>query len=147
VGRVFVADRSLDEATKAVGEATEAALLDHTVIKLEVETPAEATDASSPAGNFPSAAATSVIVIGGLNNPCYIPLKPNERLDIVAAIINAGGLDSFTRHKTIYILRTKPDGGKIRIPVNLVAMIHNQNEDSPLHPGDIVVVPVKYLSY
>jgi hypothetical protein len=95
----------------------------------------------------PSVRPPSVTVIGAVMDPCHIPLKPNQRLGVLEAIFKAGGPDPFSDHKMIYILRTTRDAGKVKVPVNLHAAEQNQNQDTLLQSGDIVVLPKKYWSY
>jgi len=62
---------------------------------------------------------------------------------VLDAIAMAGGFRDFAKQKSIYVLRTGPDGKQNRIPFNYKDVIKGKNPDQNirLQAGDTVVVP------
>lgn len=58
-------------------------------------------------------------------------------LELLAA---AGGLGTFAKSESIYILREQ-NGKKIKIPFHYKQAVSGKSEDVVLYPGDVVVVP------
>jgi polysaccharide export outer membrane protein len=61
-------------------------------------------------------------------------------LTVLELITEGGGLGPFAKSSSIYILRTV-DGKQIRINYNYKKAVEGKVEDTPLQPGDKVVVP------
>jgi polysaccharide export outer membrane protein len=79
-----------------------------------------------------------VSVIGEVARQARYELKSRTTfLDIVALV---GGFTQFASRTQIVVLRH--EGGKqTRIPVNYNRLINGDEENLPLRPGDIVIVP------
>lgn len=62
---------------------------------------------------------------------------------VLDAIAMTGGFKDFAKKKSIYVLRTGPDGTQKRIPFNYKEVIKGTNPEQnvKLLPGDTVVVP------
>jgi protein involved in polysaccharide export with SLBB domain len=95
----------------------------------------------------PGGANNYIFVTGRVNRPGSMPIHPGDRLTAFSAILNAGGFSRFADLKKVYVLRESPDGTKVRIPVNVIAIQHGREADLPLVPGDIVIVPEKFFSF
>ena len=93
----------------------------------------------------PSGAANYVFVTGCVARPGGQFIHGS--LTVYTAILNAGGFGRFADLKRIYVLRASPDGTKVRIPVNLVAIQHGHSPDLPLTGDDILVIPEKFFSF
>ena len=96
---------------------------------------------------IPGGEANLVFVTGNVKRPGPQSLKVGERLNAYDSILNSGGFSRFADLKKVYVLRATPDGPKIKIPVNVVAIQNGKTPDVPLQSNDIVVVPEKFLSF
>ena len=82
-----------------------------------------------------------VYLIGGVSRSGAYPL--NGRKTVLQLLAESGGLDTFARVDSIYILRNE-GGREIKIPFNYKRVLgakSDKNGDVVLLPGDIVVVP------
>jgi protein involved in polysaccharide export with SLBB domain len=95
----------------------------------------------------PAGSANVIFVTGKVVHPGSQPLRPGDKLSAYAAILNAGGPSRFADLKKIYILRASPDGTKVRIGVNVLAIERGRAADVPLQGDDIVIVPEKFFSF
>ena len=94
----------------------------------------------------PGGALNAVFVTGGGGRPGAQVIR-GSGLSAFSAILNAGGLARFADPKKVYVLRASPDGTKVRIPVNIVAIERGHAPDLPLVGGDILIVPEKFFSF
>lgn len=64
-------------------------------------------------------------------------------MTVVDAIATAGGFKDFAKKKSIYVLRTNPDGTEARLSFNYSAFVKGKNAKAnvKLQPGDTIVVP------
>lgn len=62
---------------------------------------------------------------------------------VLDAIAQAGGFKDFAKEKSIYILRTNPNGSESRLPFNYKAVIKGKHPEQniKLQPHDTIVVP------
>ncbi len=96
---------------------------------------------------IPGGALNYIFVTGRVYRPGSQPIHPDDRLTAYSAILNAGGFARFADLKKVYVLRESPDGTKVRISVNIIAIEHGREPDLPLVPGDILIVPEKFFSF
>jgi polysaccharide export outer membrane protein len=75
-------------------------------------------------------------------------LKPgtytlSQSTTVLDAISSAGGFRDFAKETKIYVLRTSPGGGQVRLPFNYKEIIKGKNPASniALNSGDTIVVP------
>jgi len=94
----------------------------------------------------PGGALNAVFVTGCVGRPGAQVIR-GSGLSAFSAILNAGGLARFADPKKVYVLRASPDGTKVRIPVNIVAIERGHAPDLPLVGGDILIVPEKFFSF
>jgi len=66
------------------------------------------------------------------------PLLPG--MTVLQALSSAGDFTQFARTKNIYILRNQ-NGKQEKIPYNYKDVVKGKLEDTPLLPGDVIVVP------
>jgi protein involved in polysaccharide export with SLBB domain len=96
----------------------------------------------------PAGSANLVYVTGrGAARPGSIPLRPGDKLSAYAAILRSGGFGRFADLKKVYILRASPDGTKVKIPVNVLAIQRGHAADIPLEGDDIIIIPEKFFSW
>lgn len=83
----------------------------------------------------------NINVLGMINRPGSYPLT--RTMTVVDAIATAGGFRDFAKQKSIYVLRTNPDGAQARLPFNYKEAIKGLNpaQNVKLQPGDSIVVP------
>jgi len=80
-------------------------------------------------------------VLGQVGRPgSYLLTNSTTVLDAIAL---AGGFRDFAKQKSIYVLRSNPDGTKTRLPFNYKDVIkgNNPEQNVKLEPHDTVVVP------
>jgi protein involved in polysaccharide export with SLBB domain len=95
----------------------------------------------------PAGSANVIFITGHVNRPGSLPLKPSDKLSAYAAILECGGFARFADLKKVYVLRASPDGTKVKIPVNVLAIQHGHAADIPLQGNDIIIVPEKFFSF
>ncbi|MDQ4121804.1 MAG: polysaccharide export protein [Acidobacteriota bacterium] len=78
-------------------------------------------------------------VIGNVKEQKTILLK--EPRTLTQAIAEAGGVDTSTKMRQIFILRQDENGNKSRIPYDMLAINSGKEKDPFLLPNDIVEVP------
>jgi protein involved in polysaccharide export with SLBB domain len=97
--------------------------------------------------NVPAGSANVIFVSGRVVRPGSIILKPGDRLSAYAAILECGGFGRFADPKKVYVLRASPDGTKVKIFVNILAIQRGRAADVPLQGNDIIIVPEKFFSF
>ena len=95
----------------------------------------------------PSGAQNVVFLTGSVARTGTQNIQPGSNLTCYTAILNSGGFGRFADLKKVYILRESPDGTKVRIPVNILAIQRGREPDPPLQGGDIIIVPEKFFSW
>ena len=80
-------------------------------------------------------------VLGMVVRPGSFPIT--HTMTVLDAIALSGGFRDFAKQKSIYVLRTKPDGTQARLPFNYKDVVKGKNPEQnvKLEPGDSVVVP------
>ena len=81
-----------------------------------------------------------IYVTGEVMRPGAQPLLPN--MTALQALTSSGGFTQFAKTRSIYILRTE-GGQQVKHPFNYKAVLDGKHpEDNiPLQPGDVIVVP------
>ena len=80
-------------------------------------------------------------ILGRVEHPgSYLLTNSTTVLDAIAM---AGGFRDFAKQKSIYVLRSNPDGTKMRLPFNYKEVVKGSNEGQNvrLEPRDTVIVP------
>lgn len=91
--------------------------------------------------------AGKVYVTGQVRQPGGFELKPAENMTVSKAILDAGGFSDFSDKKHVRLVR-KTAGGDRTFVVNVVDVWNGKlNEDLPVQPGDLVVVPASMVNY
>ena len=82
-----------------------------------------------------------VVVAGQVAKPGSYPLLTG--MSVLDAIAQAGGPLEYAKVKSMYVLRTGPDGKPVRLKFNYKQVIHGQSltQNIRLQPHDTVVVP------
>lgn len=81
-----------------------------------------------------------IYVTGEVTRAGAQPLLPN--MTVLQALSSAGGFTQFAKLKGIYVLRNE-DGKQVKHPFNYKDVVkgNHQEQDIPLLPGDVIVVP------
>lgn len=82
-----------------------------------------------------------IYVLGAVNKPGAFPLSGYERLTFLRALALGEGLRSTASGGRAFIVRTRADGQRIEIPVEIDEVIAGEGMDPPLQPNDVVYVP------
>ena len=80
-------------------------------------------------------------ILGQVGRPGSYPLT--GPVTVLDAIAQAGGFKDFAKQKSIYILRTNPDGTQSRLPFNYKDVIKGKNasQNVQIQARDTIVVP------
>jgi polysaccharide export outer membrane protein len=100
--------------------------------------------------NFLTAPDVTVIVTSINSKKVYVigavrhegPLTLTSPMNILQALINAGGLSEFAKRKKIYVLRTQ-NGRSVKLPFDYDAALKGEHLELnvPVMPGDTIIVP------
>lgn len=82
------------------------------------------------------AALQSIYVAGEVSAPGALPYRAG--MTMTQAIAEAGSFDITVKHDDIRILRIHPDGSQRTFRVNMEAILHEEQPDFLLLPGDLI---------
>jgi len=85
-----------------------------------------------------------VYVLGEVNKPRAILMENGTSISLMKAIALAGSTTKLASLKHAIIVRNSSDG-MIEMEVSLDKIYHGRAADLPLHPEDIVFVPLSNL--
>jgi len=79
-------------------------------------------------------------VLGGVRQASSFPLPSKDQVTILQAVAMAGGLTPTASKGGARIIRTKEDGSRFEIPIQLGQIIKGQSADMKLLANDIVYI-------
>ena len=130
VGRIPLADLTLDAAASAIEKALEQAYFKKATVSVETADYVEG----------------SVMVMGAVATPSTLGFKGDQMMTLMEAITLAGGLTREAAGTEVRILRWQAGGGMTRqiIKVDVQSMIETLDfgKDQFLRPRDIIFVPM-----
>jgi polysaccharide export outer membrane protein len=85
-----------------------------------------------------------VFVFGRVNKPGALKVKISEKVTLLQAIADAGGLAEGAKQSAVTITRKGPGGKEQKLRVNLKDIISGKKKDIPLQEGDVVFVPESF---
>lgn len=85
-----------------------------------------------------------VYVLGEVNKPGVFLMANNTSMSLMKAIAMAGSTTKLASLKHAFIIRKSPEGS-IEMEVSLDKIYHGKSSDLPLHPEDVVFVPLSSL--
>ncbi|MDW8308120.1 MAG: polysaccharide biosynthesis/export family protein [Verrucomicrobiales bacterium] len=93
--------------------------------------------------------AGKVLVVGRVKLPGPVEIPPNENFTVGRAILKAGGFSDFANMKRVQIVRKMPDGATRTIEVNLRNVFEEGRieEDVPVEPNDLIIVPKRGINF
>jgi polysaccharide export outer membrane protein len=86
-----------------------------------------------------------IYVNGAVRTPGAYEFKRSERVTVLQAVTRAGGVTERASEKKLHVIRKRPDGSKVILPVNLRKVKQGKDEDIELRKDDIVVVPESFF--
>jgi len=81
-----------------------------------------------------------IYVFGEVRNPGALQVKRSQKITLLKAIAQAGGLAENASKRGVTIKRKDTNGKEINIKVNLNDIIKGKTKDIPLKEGDVVIV-------
>lgn len=90
--------------------------------------------------NVPVDRLITIYVFGEVRNPGAIQVKMSQKITLLQAIAQAGGLSENASKRGITVKRKDKSGKEINIQVNLNDIIKGKKKDIPLKEGDVVIV-------
>ncbi|MBC7364461.1 MAG: polysaccharide biosynthesis/export family protein [Candidatus Aminicenantes bacterium] len=81
-----------------------------------------------------------IYVFGEVRNPGALKVKRSQKITLLKAIAQAGGLTENASKRGITIKRKDLNGKEINMTVNLNDIIKGKTKDIPLKEGDVVIV-------
>jgi protein involved in polysaccharide export with SLBB domain len=91
--------------------------------------------------------AGKVYVTGQVQRPGGYEIRAGENLTVSKAILDAGGFSDFADKKHVRLIRKSASGDQT-VVVNVLEVWKGQlDQDRPVQPGDLVVVPASMVNY
>ena len=89
-----------------------------------------------------------VYLTGEVAKPGVIELRANESLTLTQAILESGGFSDFANKRKVKVVRRSGSTSQTKI-IDVSAVIDQGRTDldETLKPGDVVVVPARFLSW
>jgi polysaccharide biosynthesis/export protein len=86
-----------------------------------------------------------IFVSGAVRNPNVYEVPRAEPITVLRAITLAGGTTDRAAEKRVQIIRVRPDGSRVTIPVDLRRVKRGRAEDPVLQKDDLVLVPEAFF--
>jgi polysaccharide export outer membrane protein len=86
-----------------------------------------------------------IFVSGAVRNPNLYEVPRDEPVTVLKAVTLAGGTTDRAAEKKVQVIRTKPDGTRLIIPVDLKRVKRGKIEDPVLQRDDLVLVPEAFF--
>jgi len=90
--------------------------------------------------NVPVDKLINVYVFGEVKQPGVLQVKISNKITLLQAIAQAGGLSENATKRGVTIKRRDKSGKEINLSVNLSDIIKGKKKDIPLQEGDVVIV-------
>jgi polysaccharide biosynthesis/export protein len=89
-----------------------------------------------------------VYLTGEVAKPGVIELRANESLTLTQAILQVGGFSDFANKRKVKLMRKSGSSSQVKI-VDVSAVIDQGRTDldEALKPGDVIVVPARFLNW
>ena len=86
-----------------------------------------------------------IFVSGAVRNPNLYEVPRDEPVTVLKAVTLAGGTTDRAAEKKVQVIRTRPDGSRMIIPVDLRRVKQGKSEDPVLERDDLVLVPEAFF--
>jgi protein involved in polysaccharide export with SLBB domain len=135
VGSVMAVNRTPHELAYKIKQALEINLYKKATVMISVEKQTT----RSPG---------KVYITGEVARPGTIDLRANESLTLTQAILESGGFSDFANRRKVKLVRKSASKSEVRIvDVSAVVDKGQTDLDVTLKPGDVIVVPSRFLSW
>lgn len=89
-----------------------------------------------------------IYVTGEIVRPGTIDLRANESLTLTQAILELGGFSDFANKRKVKLMRKSGSTSEVKVvDVSAVVDQGRTDLDVPLKPGDVIVVPSRFLTW
>jgi polysaccharide export outer membrane protein len=135
VGSVTAVNRTPRDLAYQIKQALERNLYKKATVMIAVERPTT----RSPG---------KVYLTGEVAKPGVIELRANESLTLTQAILQVGGFSDFANKRKVKLMRKSASGSQVKI-IDVSAVIDQGRTDldEMLKPGDVIVVPARFLNW
>jgi len=139
-GRFQVAGKTLAQAAADIRKALEKDLYNRATVLISVEDTARRAASLKP---------KQIFVVGQVRSQGAQELPADEKYMLSQAIVKAGGFSSFANGKRVQVIRKTPDGKGERLTVDVQAVFRDGKieNDIPLKPEDMIIVPEKLVNF
>ena len=86
-----------------------------------------------------------IFVSGAVRNPNLYEVPRDEPVTVLKAVTLAGGTTDRAAEKKVQVIRTRPDGSRMILPVDLRKVKQGKAEDPVLERDDLVLVPEAFF--
>ncbi len=86
-----------------------------------------------------------IFVSGAVRNPNLYEVPRDEPVTVLKAVTLAGGTTDRAAEKKVQVIRTRPDGSRMILPVDLRKVKQGKSEDPVLERDDLVLVPEAFF--
>ena len=86
-----------------------------------------------------------IFVSGAVRNPNLYEVPRDEPVTVLKAVTLAGGTTDRAAEKKVQVIRTRPDGSRLILPVDLRKVKQGKSEDPVLQRDDLVLVPEAFF--
>jgi polysaccharide export outer membrane protein len=93
----------------------------------------------------PAVEKMEIFVTGAVNSPDRFYVRRDKSITVLRAVTLAGGAAPRASLKHVQVLRTRPDGSKVTLVVNLKKAQQGKAEDLVLREDDVVMVPKSFF--
>src|SRR6185503_15781838 len=93
----------------------------------------------------PSVEKVRIFVTGAVKNPNLYEVPRSEPVTVLKAVTLAGGTTDRAAEKKVQVIRTRPDGTRMILPVDLRKVKQGKSEDPVLERDDLVLVPEAFF--
>jgi polysaccharide biosynthesis/export protein len=135
VGSVTAVNRTPRDLAYQIKQALERNLYKKATVMIAVERPTT----RSPG---------KVYLTGEVAKPGVIELRANESLTLTQAILQVGGFSDFANKRKVKLMRKSASGSQVKI-IDVSAVIDQGRTDldEMLKPGDVIVVPARFVNW
>jgi polysaccharide export outer membrane protein len=85
--------------------------------------------------------ASLVYVVGEVNNPGGFTMPLGEQMTVLQALSMAQGTNNVAADWNSVIVRTRPDGSQVEVPVDVGKVLDGELAPPPMQPSDVLYIP------
>jgi protein involved in polysaccharide export with SLBB domain len=135
LGNMVALNRTPRELAYQIKHALEGKLYKKATVMLSIE-------------KQPTRSPGKIYVTGEIVRPGTIDLRANESLTLTQAILQLGGFSDFANKRKVKLMRKSGSSSEVKVvDVSAVVDQGRTDLDVSLKPGDVIVVPARFLSW